>query len=440
MSLATPIKEVNDIVDQADERELWIVGKEFERPPYFHAGKGGDTRLARALRLCLDGRITPNSDGSYTVEGSEHRTYRVGNSCSCPNSQKASTKWCYHAVAVALYVEWQRRLRPLQPTRSKLPDPVVLGTLRAGTAPLLPATDDDDELGNGYPVDDETLPLPLPPVTAEERLAQAAAAARDHVFDPLPTPPEDRMTEDAASYIPEPDDALVAVLDAPGPPAAVTTPATSSLDARALLESMAAWKEQRQLLARYIKEQLTDGVDYYTLRIKGRDTKPTLSKAGSEKFLAIFKLIATFHQDQATWTMLGSKEGVLCYTCTLLTRDGQVVGEGRGARTLSQDQGDINKAVKMAQKSAQIDAILRTGCLSDVFTQDINEPDETPAKPNPLHPAAELRQRIWQYATQHDKTIKTREDVESFVKARTGMDLHPDFYQAIVNRLEEGWR
>ena len=32
---------VQDIVDNADERELWIVGREFERPPYFHAGKGG---------------------------------------------------------------------------------------------------------------------------------------------------------------------------------------------------------------------------------------------------------------------------------------------------------------------------------------------------------------------------------------------------------------
>ena len=24
----------------ADERELWIVGREFERPPYFHAARG----------------------------------------------------------------------------------------------------------------------------------------------------------------------------------------------------------------------------------------------------------------------------------------------------------------------------------------------------------------------------------------------------------------
>ena len=243
-------------------------------------------------------------------------------------------------------------------------------------------------------------------------------------------------------YIPEPvsqESVSTAILEPKNGTSAMTTPATSSLDTRALLESMASWKEQRQILARYIQEQLKDGVDYYTLRIKGRDTKPTLSKAGSEKFLAIFKMTATFQQDQATWTMLGSKEGVLCYTCTLLTREGQVVGEGRGARTLAQDQGDINKAVKMAQKSAQIDAILRTGCLSDVFTQDINEPDEAPAAA-PTKPATtsqDLRQRIWAQVQKMDGTVRTREQVEAFIKERTSLELHPDTYSEILHRLEK---
>ena len=57
--------------------------------------------------------------------------------------------------------------------------------------------------------------------------------------------------------------------------------------------------------------------------------------------------------------MLGSKDGLLCYTCTLMTRQGEVIGEGRGARSVTQDGGDINKAIKMATKSAQVDAVLR---------------------------------------------------------------------------------
>ena len=35
-----------------------------------------------------------------------------------------------------------------------------------------------------------------------------------------------------------------------------------------------------------------------------------------------------------------------------------------------------------------------------------------------------------------DGTVRSREQVEAFIKARTGMDLHPDFYAAILSRLE----
>jgi hypothetical protein len=416
---------VKDIVDNAEERELWIVGREFERPPYFIAGKGGDTRLTRALRLCADEKITPNSDGSYQVEGSHGRSYRVADSCSCPNSQKASTKWCYHAVAVALYVEWQQRIRPAQP--------VALGTLRAGTLPLGPATID------------ERLAQAVPNFQAiSDRLEQerlAMGTMRDSSsLSTHHTPQEDRMDDN--EYIPEPDElnTPVAVLESP-----VATPVTRqlpgpvllpSLDARTLEQSMQAYAAQRQVVTRYIKEQMTEGVDYYTLTIKGRVSKATLSKAGSEKFLSLFQLHAAFQQDEATWRMLGSKDGLLCYTCTLLTRQGEVIGEGRGARSVSQDGGDINKAIKMATKSAQVDAVLRTGALSDVFTQDLDDAQPEPVKPNPLHPAAELRQRIWAKCQELAPDARTREAVEAFVQERTGMALHPDLFQAILARLE----
>jgi hypothetical protein len=408
MSISTETRTVvEQIVDNADEKELWIVGREFERPPYFIAGKGGDTRLTRALRLCIDEKITPNSDGSYQVEGSHGRSYRVADSCSCPNSQKAQSRWCYHSVAVALYVEWQRRLHPTAP--------VVLGTLRAGT-------------------------LPLPPTTVDERLAAAAHGAVQAAIDLDAIPQEDRMDDN--EYIPEPDElnTPVAVLEPP-----VATPVTRplpgphllpALDARTLEQSMQAYAAQRQVVTRYIKEQMTEGVDYYTLTIKGRVSKATLSKAGSEKFLSLFQLHAAFQQDEATWRMLGSKDGLLCYTCTLLTRQGEVIGEGRGARSVSQDGGDINKAIKMATKSAQVDAVLRTGALSDVFTQDLDDAHPEPVKPNPLSPAAELRQRIWAKVKEMAPEVKTREAVEAFIQERTGMALHPDLFHAILARLE----
>ena len=433
---ATPTA-VQAIVDSAEEREFWTVVREHERPPFYHESEGLNNRLNKAARVVYEERITPNSDGSYTVEGSAGRTYRCAESCSCPNSQKSKSKWCYHLVATALYVEWQRRLHP--------PAPVVLGTLRAGTAPL-PQHDDDDALGNGFPVDDETLPLPLPPVTVDERLAQAVALGTMRDATALSThhtPQEDRMPED--EYIPEPDTdaAPVAVLEPPPAPAASPRPLPGpvllpSLDARTLELSMQAWAEQRQVVKRFLQTHLQEGTDYYSLKIGGRETKPTLSKAGSEKFLGLFQLHATFTQDDATWTMLGKPEGVLCYTCHLLTRSGEIVGEGRGARRVSQENGDINKAVKMAQKSATIDAVLRTGALSEAFTQDLDEAPETQAAPpTPARTTSqELRQRIWVKVQVLAPEVRTREAVEAWVQQETGFALHPDSYRDILAALE----
>ena len=186
-------------------------------------------------------------------------------------------------------------------------------------------------------------------------------------------------------YIPEPDehDAPVAVLDAAdadfppmGQPATRPLPGPvllPSLDARTLEQSMQAYAAQRAVVTRYIKEQMTEGVDYYTLTIKGRVSKATLSKAGSEKFLSLFQLHAAFQQDQATWQMLGSKDGLLCYTCTL--HDPQWRGDWRRpwGPQRHQDGGDINKAIKMAREVGAGDAVLRTGALSDVFTCDLED-------------------------------------------------------------------
>jgi hypothetical protein len=278
--------------------------------------------------------------------------------------------------------------------------------------------------------------LPLGPATIEERLATAPLAAQEALGDDMPDDPD--------AYIPEPDDAPVAVLEAPAaPPAPRPLPGPvllPSLDARTLEQSMQAWSAQRQVVKRFLQQELVEGTDYYTLRIKGRETKPALSKAGSEKFLALFQLHATFEQDTATWTMLGQPQGTLCYRCQLHTRSGEIVGEGRGARTIQQDGGDINKAVKMGEKSACVDAILRTGALSDVFTQDLDEQSQTPVNaPTPQTPTRqELRQRLWALVKQSDPTITTREACAAFVQASTGLVLEPDHYRAIVHRLEGG--
>jgi hypothetical protein len=266
------------------------------------------------------------------------------------------------------------------------------------------------------------------------------------------------MSDGDTQYIPEPDHAPVAVLDGTdadfpplGQPATRPLPGPvllPALDAQTLERSMQAYAAQRQVVTRYIKEQMTEGVDYYTLTIKGRVSKATLSKAGSEKFLSLFQLSAQFQQDEATWRMLGAKEGLLCYTCMLMTRSGEVIGEGRGARSVSQDGGDINKAIKMATKSAQVDAVLRTGALSDVFTQDLDDLSQEPVKPQASakpqgqsqdtvsSTAQALRSRIWTLVQQIAPEARTREDVTRVIMERTGLALHPDHYAEIIIALE----
>ena len=150
---------------------------------------------------------------------------------------------------------------------------------------------------------------------------------------------------------------------------------------------------KRKILAGYVKDNMVSGTDFYTLKIGGRETKPSLSKPGSEKVLSLFHWRAEFTKDGETHEMLGNPVGVLCYICKLFTiKDNLLVGEGRGARDSKKDNGDINKAIKMAEKSAQIDAVLRTGGLSDLFTQDVEDMEDI--QPLESKVSDELRKQI----------------------------------------------
>ena len=155
-------------------------------------------------------------------------------------------------------------------------------------------------------------------------------------------------------------------------------------------ESMERWAATRSKMMTFIGDHLKGGVDYMTIhrkhcRHKDDKTmnlcgecggKATLCKPGAEKIATsggLLRLTPTFERDDATWEMLGKRPGYLCYVCRLVTADGRVVAEGRGARRVNQDEGDVNKTVKMAQKSAHIDATLRCAGLSEIFTQDMED-------------------------------------------------------------------
>ena len=137
--------------------------------------------------------------------------------------------------------------------------------------------------------------------------------------------------------------------------------------------------EQRKLINEFITQHMKTGVDFGTITIKTRDgreveSKPSLFKPGSEKFCSLFHFRPSFERDDDTWEMSGKVSGLFCYKCELVSSNGVVVGEGRGSANIGEKQGwTANNAIKIAEKRAQIDAVLRTGGLSDFFSQDLED-------------------------------------------------------------------
>lgn len=129
----------------------------------------------------------------------------------------------------------------------------------------------------------------------------------------------------------------------------------------------------RKVLTEYISKHMKDGVDYGKI---ANFPKDVLFKPGSEKFCSLMRLRVEFHKDSETFEMAGSTAGLFCYKALLINQNGEIVGEGRGACSI-QEKKNANTAIKIALKRAQIDAVLRTGGLSDFFTQDLEDMQET---------------------------------------------------------------
>lgn len=147
-------------------------------------------------------------------------------------------------------------------------------------------------------------------------------------------------------------------------------------------QRMAIEQDKRKAMTDYISANMKEGQDFGSIKIEGRDgqlheSKNTLFKPGSEKFCSLFGLRPIFRADTETLGMLGNRPGIVAFVCELVTKAGTVVGEGRGVADINEKRNwSLNNAVKIAEKRAQIDAVLRTGGLSDFFTQDLDDEAE----------------------------------------------------------------
>lgn len=159
-------------------------------------------------------------------------------------------------------------------------------------------------------------------------------------------------------------------------------------------EALERRKENRQLLMEWLRVALVDGVDFGRVHVVSKDkceharggrvkecanswhwSKPSLFKPGAEKIAGMLGLTVHYPSLPAYESALlsGVDLRTVILRCELHDAHGRVVAEGVGARNLAADYGDINKALKMAEKSGQIDATLRLAALSEVFTQDMED-------------------------------------------------------------------
>jgi hypothetical protein len=153
-------------------------------------------------------------------------------------------------------------------------------------------------------------------------------------------------------------------------------------------------EDNRKALLKWIQSNLQAGIDFGQIHVMGKDkcrlakdgrahecidprhwSKPSLWKPGAEKICGMLGLIPRFPNlsEYENVVLRGEDIKIIILKCELHTGSGFVAAEGTGARRIAQDNGDINKSLKMAEKSSHIDATLRVAGLSELFTQDLED-------------------------------------------------------------------
>jgi hypothetical protein len=274
---------------------------------------------------------------------------------------------------------------------------------------------------------------------------------------------------------PAPEPAARAVEVIPAPPPApeagnVVTlyerPPASPLDlpAEVFRAGLDRRKANRAALMEWVRAALVEGADFGRIHTAGKQkcqlaswgrahdcqepshwSKPSLWKPGAEKICGMLGVTVHYPTlaEYEKAALAGSALAAIILRCELHDGQGHVVAEGIGARNVQQDYGDLNKALKMAGKSAHIDATLRMAGLSEVFTQDLEDlrPAE-PAPPKPEAPPAEPAPRETISANDHrrlEATIRDfgldRERVKAWVQKSCKVEHFPDLSPAQFERL-----
>lgn len=201
----------------------------------------------------------------------------------------------------------------------------------------------------------------------------------------------DAVLRDRAKAMPTPPDPATTPKWTPAPP--------SAMNVSALHATLKAQSESAKMIEDYVREKLRPGEDFgiahdskrcrdLSWQAWGRcpscHRKPDLWLPGAERVLWILGCTMTDPAIARDLMDAMKGEGWIAFRVSVVSRaTGEVLGYGLGARRLAQDGNDPNKCLKMAAKSALIDAVKRTFALSGFFTQDGGESGDEDAKARP---------------------------------------------------------
>lgn len=241
----------------------------------------------------------------------------------------------------------------------------------------------------------------------------------------------------------------LATIEQPGSAAGTHALAMLTDDEFALrLESL---KQGRERIAEIQRRLMRPGVDFG--KIPGTGDRPTLLKPGAEKLADFYQLAAGMSAEMTPGD--GERTPLIRYEvrCTLHLRslDGPVVASGWGVctshekkyryrnewtngkkqRVVNDDPWEqANTILKIAEKRAFIDAVLRATASSGLFTQDVGDDDlpDEPVRPAsrtlPIDPSQptedELRMTIAQTLRAHGKDADALQPIADEIGVKKG--------------------
>lgn len=251
------------------------------------------------------------------------------------------------------------------------------------------------------------------------------------------------MSESTISILPEgEEEAMTPIVVTPAPPVQRSV-GVLDMSPDMFRSGLDRRSENRNTLMKWVKGALVEGTDFGSIKIGGKMSKPSLWKPGAEKICGMLGLIVHFptFSEYEKAALSGVKLVDIIMRCEIRDPNGNVVADGIGARNVGKDQGDLNKALKMACKSAHIAACLNCAGLSEIFTQDLEDmhphhaPQQAPASPQPVPKhAPDSKTQCRGFYAKWSKTVEFTDDISSGIDnlETLPLDKHRELYKAMV--------